>query len=56
MTFYLQRQSLVYISDRSKRFATTQKVNRQASTAEVVVPSARVMQMSFDTSDSDPPI
>ena len=35
-----------------KLFATTQEVNRRAWTAEeVVIPNARVMQMSFDTSD-----
>ena len=36
-----------------KLFATTQKVNRQAWTAEeVLVSNARVIQMSFNTSDS----
>ena len=36
-----------------KLFATTQKVNRQAWTAEeVAVSNARVMQMSFNMSDS----
>ena len=33
-------------------FPTTQKVNRQAWTAEVLVSNARVMQMSFNASDS----